>query len=206
MLAGPRNAKLLPASFLIGGIFLVNVDNFSRSISSMEIPLGITTSFNWSSFFHLHFNKNFEKRLIMIALNDLTCGYKNKIILKNISCTMELGSLTCLLGKNGAGKTTLLKTMLGLIPHIKGQITYDGKTKKEFSDKEFSKMISYVPQIHQTPFQYKVIDVVEMGQFIHTESIWGIPQKKKQGNSNDVFRIIRYFRTFGTKIYRIKWR
>jgi len=51
MLIGPKNADLLPASFLIGGIFLLIVDGFSRTISNMEIPLGITTSLIGAPFF-----------------------------------------------------------------------------------------------------------------------------------------------------------
>lgn len=51
MLTGPKNATLLPASFLIGGIFLLIVDDFSRTISTMEIPLGITTSLIGAPFF-----------------------------------------------------------------------------------------------------------------------------------------------------------
>jgi len=51
MLIGSKNAVLLPASFLIGGTFLLLVDDFSRTISSMEIPLGITTSLIGAPFF-----------------------------------------------------------------------------------------------------------------------------------------------------------
>lgn len=51
MLIGPKNAVLLPASFIVGGTFLLIVDDFSRSITSMEIPLGITTSLIGAPFF-----------------------------------------------------------------------------------------------------------------------------------------------------------
>lgn len=51
MLVGSKNATLLPASFLIGGSFLLLVDDFSRTVSSMEIPLGITTSLIGAPFF-----------------------------------------------------------------------------------------------------------------------------------------------------------
>ncbi|WP_027473588.1 FecCD family ABC transporter permease [Saccharicrinis fermentans] len=51
LLIGPKNSVLLPASFLIGSSFLMIVDDFSRSISSMEIPLGITTSLIGAPFF-----------------------------------------------------------------------------------------------------------------------------------------------------------
>ncbi|WP_321478557.1 iron ABC transporter permease [uncultured Bacteroides sp.] len=43
-LVGPDHKVLLPASFLIGAIFMLIVDGFSRSLSSLEIPLGIITS------------------------------------------------------------------------------------------------------------------------------------------------------------------
>jgi iron complex transport system permease protein len=51
MLIGSKNSDLLPASFLIGGTFLLIVDDFSRTVSSMEIPLGITTSLIGAPFF-----------------------------------------------------------------------------------------------------------------------------------------------------------
>jgi iron complex transport system permease protein len=51
MIIGPKNATLLPVSFLIGGMFLLVVDVFSRTVSSMEIPLGITTSLVGAPFF-----------------------------------------------------------------------------------------------------------------------------------------------------------
>lgn len=51
MLIGSKNKLLLPASFFIGGMFLLIVDDFSRTISSMELPLGITTSLIGAPFF-----------------------------------------------------------------------------------------------------------------------------------------------------------
>ncbi len=61
MLTGSKNMMLLPASFFIGGIFLLIVDDFSRSISSMEIPLGITTSLIGAPFFIFILMKSSKK-------------------------------------------------------------------------------------------------------------------------------------------------
>ena len=41
---GPNHRILLPASFLMGGVFMLLVDDLARSIASLEIPLGIITS------------------------------------------------------------------------------------------------------------------------------------------------------------------
>jgi iron complex transport system permease protein len=64
MLIGPKNAELLPAAFLIGGIFLLIVDGFSRSVMSMEIPLGITTSLIGAPFFIFILIKTSKKATI----------------------------------------------------------------------------------------------------------------------------------------------
>jgi iron complex transport system permease protein len=51
MLVGPDNKKLIPASALIGAIYLIVVDDFSRMLFTVEIPLGITTSLIGIPFF-----------------------------------------------------------------------------------------------------------------------------------------------------------
>ncbi|MDD4571013.1 MAG: iron ABC transporter permease [Clostridia bacterium] len=51
MLVGPNYKYLMPASFLIGGIFLLIVDNLARTMFTMEIPLGILTSIIGAPFF-----------------------------------------------------------------------------------------------------------------------------------------------------------
>jgi iron complex transport system permease protein len=51
MLLGPDNKRLIPACALIVAIFLVAVDDVSRMLFSMEVPIGITTSLIGIPFF-----------------------------------------------------------------------------------------------------------------------------------------------------------
>lgn len=51
MLVGNDYRRMLPASLLLGGSFLMIVDNFSRLLSTSEIPIGILTSFVGAPFF-----------------------------------------------------------------------------------------------------------------------------------------------------------
>lgn len=51
MMVGPDNTRTLPISFAFGGIFLLIVDNFSRTLTSFEIPIGIFTTLIGGSFF-----------------------------------------------------------------------------------------------------------------------------------------------------------
>ncbi|PPQ35246.1 iron complex transport system permease protein [Rhodoblastus acidophilus] len=43
LLVGPGNARLLPASALVGAIFLIGADTLARSVARAEIPIGIIT-------------------------------------------------------------------------------------------------------------------------------------------------------------------
>ena len=45
MLFGYDYRRLIPASILMGGTFLLLVDDLARIVTSSEIPLGILTSF-----------------------------------------------------------------------------------------------------------------------------------------------------------------
>lgn len=51
MVVGPNFKQLIPASMLMGGTYLLLVDNVARSVASIEIPLGILTSLIGAPFF-----------------------------------------------------------------------------------------------------------------------------------------------------------
>lgn len=53
MIVGPDNRKLIPASALIGGLYLLIVDNVCRLAFASEIPIGIMTSLMGVPFFIL---------------------------------------------------------------------------------------------------------------------------------------------------------
>lgn len=50
-IAGPNYKELLPFSFFMGGAFLLIVDTISRTIFSIELPLGIITSLIGAPFY-----------------------------------------------------------------------------------------------------------------------------------------------------------
>jgi ABC-2 type transport system ATP-binding protein len=63
----------------------------------------------------------------MIQFNNLSFGYTSKKLLyKNLSLSIESGSIYGLLGKNGAGKSTLLKNMVGTLFPVEGNVLING--------------------------------------------------------------------------------
>ena len=62
----------------------------------------------------------------MLQVNDVHAGYGNLKILRGVDMNISDGGIVTLLGGNGTGKSTLLKAISGLIPLMKGQITFNG--------------------------------------------------------------------------------
>ena len=102
-----------------------------------------------------------------LVANDLACGYKGKPVLEHVNLSVETGGITCLLGPNGVGKTTLFKTLLGFLPPITGSVRVDGCDRSQMSRKQFARKVSYVPQTHEPPFSYPVLDMVLTGCVSH---------------------------------------
>ena len=57
----------------------------------------------------------------VLILDDLTVGYKDNVLVKDISLVLRRGEKAALIGPNGSGKSTLLKTVLGEIAPLKGK-------------------------------------------------------------------------------------
>ncbi|MBR5273282.1 MAG: ABC transporter ATP-binding protein [Clostridia bacterium] len=78
----------------------------------------------------------------ILKVKNLSVGYRNLNVLKDISFKVDYGDYFCIVGSNGSGKSTLVKCLLGLIPHNhKGKIEFDVSTQE----------IAYLPQINTIP-------------------------------------------------------
>ncbi|MGJ9417593.1 ABC transporter ATP-binding protein [Massilia sp. CMS3.1] len=62
----------------------------------------------------------------LLALDKVTAGYGESIVLEDVSFTMNEGDSLALLGRNGVGKTSLLVTLMGLTRLHKGAILWGG--------------------------------------------------------------------------------
>lgn len=63
----------------------------------------------------------------LLEVKDLSVNYGHIEAIRDISFTVEEGTITTLIGANGAGKTTTMKTISGLRKVRTGSITFDGK-------------------------------------------------------------------------------
>ena len=62
----------------------------------------------------------------LLAVKDLHAWYGESHILHGVAFDVRPGETVTLLGRNGAGKTTTLKSIMGMVGHRRGSVTFDG--------------------------------------------------------------------------------
>ncbi len=75
---------------------------------------------------------------MLFEVKNLTLGYENEKIIKDISFVVNDKDFIIITGKNGAGKSTLIKGILGLIKPMEGSIIFGESLNR--------KLIGYMPQ------------------------------------------------------------
>jgi ABC-type Mn2+/Zn2+ transport system ATPase subunit len=97
-----------------------------------------------------------------VIAHNLDIGYQGEVIVPQVNFGLTCGESLALVGINGSGKTTLLKTIVGLLPPIKGEITVLGNPPGKNPHQ-----LAYLSQFHDSGFilPLRVKDVVQMGRF-----------------------------------------
>lgn len=83
----------------------------------------------------------------VIEFKNVVAGYKDFMILNDLSFKAKRGAITLLLGPNGAGKSTVLKTLFGLLKVRQGSIMLDGENITGATSRQLlDRGIGFVPQ------------------------------------------------------------
>lgn len=96
----------------------------------------------------------------LLEIRDMSAGYDKEVILRDVNLAVQPNDFIGVIGPNGGGKTTLLKTLLGLLPPIKGEIVFN-----ELMREGAHHHIGYLPQVNRIDkkFPITVFDVVRSG-------------------------------------------
>jgi phospholipid/cholesterol/gamma-HCH transport system ATP-binding protein len=97
----------------------------------------------------------------IIKASDLDVGYEKSIILEELSFSIPKGQVTIMLGKSGCGKSTLLKTLIGLIPPIRGEIFFSGEKVNFHSEECLQFLYSRIGVLYQNGALLNSLNVYE---------------------------------------------
>jgi len=101
----------------------------------------------------------------ILKVENLYSGYSNFVVLKNISFIVEEGQFIGIIGPNASGKTTLLKTICKILPVLKGKILVFGKDIKNYSYKEYAKLVAFATNVTDYSMNYRVKDFITLARY-----------------------------------------
>ena len=75
-----------------------------------------------------------------LTIDNINKNFSKKIVLNNVSFTVNTGEIVALIGRNGSGKTTLLKILSGIYSQDSGEMGIEG-----VDNKNIKKQLIYIP-------------------------------------------------------------
>jgi iron complex transport system ATP-binding protein len=114
----------------------------------------------------------------LLEVRHMSFGYRNQILLYDVSLRIEAGEMVGLLGPNGSGKTTLLRLLSGVLEPLQGAIMFEGRDLRAWGRRKVAQRIAVVPQELHMPFAFTVEHMVELGRTPFVSSFFGSLRKR----------------------------
>ena len=109
---------------------------------------------------------------VSISTNNLTIGYDNHVVQRDLKFELHPGEMVCMLGPNGCGKSTLLRTLAGLQPALSGTFTTSTLNSQLSTLPHIALVLTERLSIDNTTIH----DVVAMGRYPYTSFLGGLSQ------------------------------
>lgn len=112
-----------------------------------------------------------------LSTKNLSTGYPNLKVSKNLNLQVEAGRFVCILGKNGSGKSTLLRSLSGLQKPLSGSVSIAQKNIDSYTPEALAKELAVVTTESIPGNLYRVDEFINLGRQIYT-NWWGKLQKE----------------------------
>lgn len=99
----------------------------------------------------------------VLEIENVSLGYPDKQVLKDITFGVDAGEFVSIIGPNGSGKTTLIKAISKNISPVKGVIRINGQDIRKMPSKELARTVAVVLQAFM-PVAMPVKAYVQMGR------------------------------------------
>ena len=102
-----------------------------------------------------------------LSVQHLSFSYGARRVLQDVSLDVAPGTFCALLGPNGSGKSTLVKAIAGVHRAQSGTVAVEGRRTSSLGRRELAKVVGYVPQAGDAPFDLTVREAVMLGRTPH---------------------------------------
>jgi phospholipid/cholesterol/gamma-HCH transport system ATP-binding protein len=114
----------------------------------------------------------------MIEGKNISKSFGDRLVIENISVTMEKGQTNLIIGQSGMGKTVLLKCLVGLLKADEGQVFYDNRAFSKMSFYEMKEIRQEIGMLFQGGALFDSLTVEENVMFPITMFTKQTPEEK----------------------------
>ena len=99
----------------------------------------------------------------ILEARDLRLKRGARVVLENVSFSLQSTQVAAIIGPNGSGKSTLLAALAGLrkLEDGAGEILLEGKNITSFSKPQLSRRIAFLPASTSVPFPLTVAELID---------------------------------------------
>ena len=108
----------------------------------------------------------------ILEIKDLSVSYGGIEAIKNISLSVEEGSIVTLIGSNGAGKSSTLRSIAGIVKAKSGEVLFEGENILGLSPDQIVKRgVTLVPEGRRVFPNLTVAENLHVGAYLRHDDI-----------------------------------
>ena len=121
----------------------------------------------------------------MIELKNIEKGFAGKLVINDVSATLETGKCNLIIGASGSGKTVLMKCLVGLFEPDKGDVLYDGDSFTNMNEDGRKNLRQQIGMLFQGSALFDSM-TVEQNVMFPLDMFTKLNLKQKQEKVNEV--------------------
>jgi iron complex transport system ATP-binding protein len=102
-----------------------------------------------------------------LTVDHLTLAHGHRVVVHDVSFTVEAGEMVAILGPNGSGKSTLLRGMARLHPPRAGRVLLDGRDIRAMNSRHVARVLAILPQAPAGGLDLTVRELAFRGRYPH---------------------------------------
>jgi phospholipid/cholesterol/gamma-HCH transport system ATP-binding protein len=127
--------------------------------------------------------KSIHQLLVMIEVKNIIKGFGDKIVINDVTATMQTGKCNLIIGTSGSGKTVLMKCLVGLFEPDKGEIVYSGHSFTAMGEEERKELRQQIGMLFQGSALFDSMTVEQNVMFpLDMFTKWSFAEKLKRVN------------------------